>query len=99
MQHLPKPWPPPPVSLSLLVEDNEKGKRKGSISLCLPKISVTLCLPWMKLVLLSQPWPKIEKGRRKDALSAFLTLFSVQEKNKRRNSQGQPFTGKGEKCK
>ena len=52
----------------------EKNEKRLYFSLCLAK-NLSHSLPWLELVLLSHPWPKIEKERRKDALSAFLTLF------------------------
>ena len=63
------------LSLSLWVEDKKKGKEKALFLSILPKISVTHSMPWLKLVLLSHPWPKIGKGRRKDASFTFLPLF------------------------
>ena len=68
--------------LSLLADGKEKEEEEALFLSILLRISITLSLPWLNLVLLSHSWLKIRR-RRKCSFSLPQSLyFSVQAKIK-----------------
>ena len=78
-QFLSKPYPHPSASLTLSRKQGKEGRRSFVSLTILLRISVTLSLPWLKLVLFSHYWLKIKtrrrrRRRRKGSLFLYLNL-------------------------
>ena len=86
----------PSASLTLSRKQGKEGRRSSVSLIVLLRISVTLSLPWLKWVFLSQSWSENKKKKKRCSLCLNLSVFRFKWRNKRRNNQGQPFTGKHE---